>query len=90
MPRRPNLVTTLKRSLSGRASTLLLERMVKLIEQSPEDASELARTIAKIRASIRLFVNEELAETVDSELRNQAGLPSRAGPAQSHRSPGPP
>lgn len=58
----------LERRLAGEASSLLLERLRQALAGLPSGADAERSFIRRVRATLRLFISEELAEDVCREL----------------------
>ena len=61
-------------SLNGRSSQLLLNRLLARLDDVAMGRTPLEDTLRGIQIALRLFVGEELAATVNKDLR---GLPGQ-------------
>lgn len=61
--------TALREVVGDRASAMLLDRLCRSLERCADDAGALTGAVDKIRTSLRLFVDERVAERADTRLR---------------------
>lgn len=64
------LIMAVERDLRGRASSVLLEQMVRIISSAGDDPQEIEAALQKVRSGVRLFVDEQLSDKVYQDLRS--------------------
>ena len=62
------MVDQLRSRVAGRVSDMLAARLAGYVQTAGDDDNELRLAIDKVRVSLRLFVDAELAEQVAAEL----------------------
>ena len=72
--RQERMIETLRSRIQGHASTMLAGRLEAHITTAGDDDQALRLAIDKIRVSLRLFVDEDLAERVAAELTRLARI----------------
>jgi len=68
------LALVLRQILEGKASGVLLKRLVERLSGCPDNEAELKQRIDKTRVAVRMFVSEDLAEEVYRRLLTEAGI----------------
>ena len=68
------LIAAVERDLGNRASAILKEQILRIINGSKNELNDLEKVLQKIRMSIKLFVDEKLSEKVYKDLRAAANL----------------
>jgi hypothetical protein len=66
--RRDKMIEQLRTRIAGRASDMLAARLAAHLQAAGDDEQQLRLAVDKIRVSLRLFVDAELAEQVAAEL----------------------
>ena len=66
--RREKMIEQLRSRVAGQVSDMLAARLAGHLPAAGDDDQELRLAIDKIRVSLRLFVDAELAELVAAEL----------------------
>ena len=78
MTRGESVSRSLRESVGERASALLTDRLCGSLERCGDDPGLLKQALDRVRTSMRLFVDESVADDIDRRLRTIAGLPQRA------------
>ncbi len=68
MTRKEHMSAILATELATRASPMLLSRLQQRIGDSTDDPGELRKAVEKIRLAVKMFVDEELAESLARRL----------------------
>ena len=68
------LIAAIERDLGNRASAILKEQILRIINGSKNELNDLEKVLQKKRMSIKLFVDEKLSEKVYQDLRAAADL----------------
>lgn len=66
--RSDKMVAQLQSRIAGRVSDMLAARLVGHLQAAGDDDQQLRLAVDKVRVSLRLFVDTELAEQVAAEL----------------------
>ena len=64
----------MKARLADRASVMLVDRMAEQLDRVIKDSWDLKACLEGIRVALRLFVGEDLAESIHRELMTVAGM----------------
>jgi hypothetical protein len=70
------LRSVMRATLSGRASAMFIERLEKLLAEAT-DAQKLVPVLPRLRAAVRLFVDEQLADELMVKLKEPDAKQSR-------------
>ncbi len=64
------LIMAVERYLRGRASSVLLDQMIRIISNAGDGPQEIEAALQKVRSGIKLFVDEQLSDKVYQDLRS--------------------
>lgn len=57
-------------AIDGKTSSTLREQLFQIIDEAGDESTEIEKGLEKVRITIKLFIDEKLAERVSQDLRS--------------------